>query len=183
MTSIFTASISARNFADYFEEKQPNEPDKIKLARRFGFFQPIGLFIVSVAALLCSLSYGSPGIGIFAFIIVGVAYTIITSSYLQNRTGIQEGILSRAFSSLMILVAIFIIEFSVTLQLIGHGLELVYLMVAITFDIFLIVGTFRKKYEYKNETKVQDGAQNPTKATTDNTTHVPHASSPEEKKY
>ncbi len=92
VSTFATASISARNFGDYVAEELPNEPKKIKQARRFGFWLPIGLLIslgigVQPILVIWSLLFENYELSI-PIVLITIAYLfimVLDSKYIKIK--------------------------------------------------------------------------------------------------
>ncbi len=82
ISTFATTSISARNFGNYVAKTLPDEPKKIRAARRFGFWFPFGL--------LASLGLGlwlvkMMNLNIFILIPIGILYLFIMALFLNKK--------------------------------------------------------------------------------------------------
>lgn len=153
VSTFAAASISARNFGNYVEEKLPNEPQKIKYARRTGFWLPIGLLIVlGIGFLFADIMQ-------FNIFIVRIAFGII---YLFNMTFLLNGklnisgIISRVIGFSVLLGIFEGIGFFVGLYALLY-LGWFYLIGAIICSVIFICWAFAKDYDNIEKLKNNDG--------------------------
>ncbi|MBR3210745.1 MAG: hypothetical protein IKF71_02275 [Bacilli bacterium] len=159
VSTFAAASISARSFGNYAEEKLPNEPKKIKRARRFGFWFPFGL----LTSLGISLWLAAE-LEINAFVamfVIGITYLIIATSLLKKRLNIS-GIASRV---IIFSVLLCIFEYGgvfVGLKLVDLGL--LYLLGAAIISILLICWAFGKNYDNLKDKNINSNNNKNNKA-------------------
>ncbi len=152
VSTFATASISARSFGDYVAEKLPNEPKKIKQARRVGFWLPIGLLISLVIGVRL---FGNLELNIFIVpITIIIAYLFIMTSVLKKKLNLP-GITSMVIGS-SILLGIFEVIGGYVEVFASMYLNLFYLIGAIIISSSLIESTFEKKYDNLENTNNAD---------------------------
>ena len=164
VSTIATASISARNFANYVEKELSNEPKKIMAARRFGFLFPLGL-LVSVLIGFRHNFYGYSDE--FALpIIMGIIYLLIVT-YIIKKTIKLPGMISRIILFTALMVVFEAIGLYVGIIAIINLREW-YFVIAGTIAIILILWTFQKDYNDldNNDSNTNDSIQ-PTENITD----------------
>jgi len=138
VSTFAAASISARNLGNYVAKKLPNEPQKIKEARKIGFWFPLGM-------LMMGLPLVSWIDNIIVSIIIGIMFLVIITLSLKQTLNLS-GIMSRViiftimlgiFEWIGLYVGIYALKF----------LGVFYLPVAIIISILLISWAFGKKYD------------------------------------
>ena len=161
VSTFAAASISARNFENYVEEQLPNEPKKIKHARRFGFWFPFGLLTSLGIGLRLAIAFELNAI--IALIAIGIAYLFIVTSSLKKRLNLS-GITSRVIGFSILLGIIEVVGFFVGMYALVD-LGWFYLAGAVIISILLICWAFGNKYddlENKNEVKKIDNTNSLT---------------------
>ena len=138
VSTFAAASISARNFGNYVEEQLPNEPKKIKHARRFGFLFPFGLLTSLGIGLWLAESFEINAI--IALIAIGIAYLFIVTSSLKKRLNLP-GITSRVIGFSILLGIIEVVGFFVGMYALVY-LGWFYLAGALIISILLICWAF-----------------------------------------
>ena len=152
-STIAVASISARNFGALAEEELPmhNKKKNVKVAKKIAFWQPIGLFVISVT-LFFSIglkngltSDGSTSSIILSSILFGSIYIIISTQFLYKMKLVN--IASRVVLFTIIWICSFVAEAFIALFSIISGgvLIILYIIVGIVVDIKLVVQAFEKK--------------------------------------
>ncbi|MBQ6135084.1 MAG: hypothetical protein IJI60_02065 [Bacilli bacterium] len=151
------ASISARNFGNYVEEQLPNEPKKIKHARRFGFWFPFGLLTSLGIGLWFAETFEINAI--IALIAIGIAYLFIVTSSLKKSLNLP-GITSRVIGFSILLGIIEVVGFFVGMYALVY-LGWFYLAGAVIISILLIWWAFGKKYDdLENKNNISDNNSN-----------------------
>ena len=148
VSTFATASISARNFGSYVEEKLPNEPEKIKHARRIGFWLPLGLLINLGIALWFIYAFElDTFIAIITLIAIGILYLFVETYALKEKLNLP-GITGEVIKSFVLLVTLEIAGFAagmfILIQI--NQFKWLYLIGAIVISILLIRWAFEKKY-------------------------------------
>lgn len=143
VSTFAAASISARNFGNYVEEQLPNEPKKIKRARRFGFWFPLGLLTSLGIGLWLAEAFELNAI--IALIVIGIAYLFIVTSSLKKRLNLP-GITSRVIGFSILLGIFEVVGFFVGMFALVY-LGWFYLAGAIIITILLISWAFGKTYD------------------------------------
>lgn len=152
VSTFAAASISARNFGNYVEKKLPNEPKKIKTARTFGFWFPIGLLISLALGLRIASKINLNAI--FMLVVIGILYLVIMANTLKEKLQLP-GIISRVVGFSILLGVFEVIGFFLGMYALIH-LTGGYLAGAIIISIFLICWAFGKKYDNLTIEKEQE---------------------------
>lgn len=152
VSTFAAASISARNFGNYVEKNLPNEPKKIKTARTFGFWFPIGLLISLALGLWIASSIDLNAI--FMLVVIGILYLVIMAKTLKEKLQLP-GIISRVVGFSILLGVFEVIEFFLGMYAFIY-LTLGYVAGAIIISIFLICRAFGKKYDNLTIEKEQE---------------------------
>ena len=157
VSTFAAASISARNFGNYVEEQLPNEPKKIKHARRFGFWFPFGLLTSLGIGLWFAETFEINAI--IALIAIGIAYLFIVTSSLKKSLNLP-GITSRVIGFSILLGIIEVVGFFVGMYALVY-LGWFYLAGAVIISILLIWWAFGKKYDdLENKNNISDNNSN-----------------------
>ena len=143
VSTFAAASISARNFGNYVEKNLPNEPKKIKTARTFGFWFPIGLLISLSLGLWIASSIDLNAI--FMLVVIGILYLVIMANTLKEKLQLP-GIISRVVGFSILLGVFEVIGFFLGMYALIY-LAWGYVAGAIIISIFLICWAFGKKYD------------------------------------
>lgn len=152
VSTFAAASISARNFGNYVEKKLPNEPKKIKTARTFGFWFPIGLLISLALGLWIASSIDLNAI--FMLVVIGILYLVIMANTLKEKLQLP-GIISRVVGFSILLGVFEVIGFFLGMYALIY-LTWGYVAGAIIISIFLICWAFGKKYDNLTIEKEQE---------------------------
>lgn len=154
VSTFATASISARNFGNYVAKKLPNEPKKIKTARTFGFWLPLGLLMSLGLGLWLAVAFDLRVL----ILIIGIMYLAIMVASLKKKLNLS-GIISRVILSSILLVVFEIIGFFMEAYAIVF-LGWFYLAGAILISILFIAWAFGKKYDNLDNLKNNDNTDN-----------------------
>ena len=152
VSTFAAASISARNFGNYVEKNLPNEPKKIKTARTFGFWFPIGL-LISLALGLWIASLIDLN-AIFMLVVIGILYLVIIANTLKEKLQLP-GIISRVVGSSILLGVFEVIGFFLGMFALLY-LPWGYVAGVIIISIFLMCWEPGKKYDNLTKEKEQE---------------------------
>ena len=104
------ASVSARSFQKLAERKFPDEPKKISGARLFGFWQPIGFYVATIAFLFFAVSgYGSSFFIGLLLAMFGISYLVLTTWAFKKKFDVP-GIIPRVIWFTVLLLVLFAAE-------------------------------------------------------------------------
>lgn len=168
VSTFAAASISARNFGNYVEKQLPNEPKKIKKARTFGFWFPIGLIISLALGLWLASSIDLNAI--FMLVVIGILYLIIMAKTLKEKLQLP-GIISRVIGFSILLGVFEVIGFFLGIYAIiylGWG----YVVGAIIISTLLICWAFGKKYDNLTVKKEQENLSSNIQTPINNDTNL-----------
>ena len=142
ITTVAAASISARNFANFVEERLPNDTEKIEVARRFGFFQPIGFIITILSVFWVALSVNAL---FFGLPIVAILYLIITTRKFNEMIELK-GIAGNVIGATLIVSLLFAFGVVTSFFLVGNLMDRlwIYFLSAIAICGALVFYTFKK---------------------------------------
>ena len=143
VSTFAAASISARNFGNYVEKNLPNETKKIKTARTFGFWFPIGLLISLALGLWIASSIDLNAI--FMLVVIGILYLVIMANTLKEKLQLP-GIISRVVGFSILLGVFEVIGFFLGMYALIY-LTWGYVAGAIIISIVLICWAFEKVYD------------------------------------
>ena len=172
VTTIAAASISARCFANFVEKQLPNDTVKIKAARKFGFFQPIGFVITILSVLILeisSMTSSNNNVSFFGLLIAAIFYLSFTTAIFIARIELK-GIVVRVIGTTLLLCIFITLEFIAGLYLIVN-LQWFYVIGAIATCTAIVYSTFKKsnnsiedQAESTSETKNTNEAESTNEA-------------------
>lgn len=162
VSTVASASITARSFGNYVEKELPDEPEKIKYARKIGFWFPIGFILVLGLALWFCIGV-IPSYYIIGLIGGGIAYLSFYIKLLKKINIPKISFIVIEFSVLLGIIEVigFFISLGL-LEVIGNIGWYSYLVVAVTISILLILWAFQKDYDNledkKNEKEITNSS-------------------------
>jgi len=151
VTPVAGASISARYFQSLAEKTFPDEPEKIKGARLFGFWQPIGFYMITIIAAFLffskptnlsshQLSNFTRGLLTAA---VGISYLVFTT-WAFKREFNAPGVIPRVIGVAVAIMVLFAAEFFGGAIFLASAGIVVYLVLAASIDIVFVLLAFGK---------------------------------------
>ncbi len=135
ISTFASASVTARSFASYVNNKLPKEPDKVKIARNIGFLYPLGL----VGLFLLTLFNFNESI-IWISVLIGLIYLGFIAYLLYRKTKIS-GIIGMVVSFTFLLVAIEFLGLLLGMYMLAL-LNIGYLFFAVLLSFLLVVWAF-----------------------------------------
>lgn len=164
VSTITTASISARNFESYVDREMPSEPQKAKRARSIGFWFPIGLVLIAIMFIPFA-DYSNLNIQAILIPSLIIYLCIITS--LLNTQGNLFGIILRVVGisillCVFVVLEIIVVAFTLAFFDFNFNLEyfLLYFIIAIIISGLLISWAFNKKYDRLDDISKTEDAEN-----------------------
>lgn len=138
--SAFTsASVCARNFANRVKKNAPNEIEKIKEARDFGFGMPLGFILIFALSIFLMIQFAT-----FIPILILLIYLPVMTYLLKKRIK-TKGLFFEALFSIALFFFLSIAD--IFTLLLTDGSLYIYLLLSLIIAGILVFLTFSKKYD------------------------------------